>query len=86
MDGWTELGREMAEALIAVRTDAKGYQDRIDEDFPNWKEARLAAPNEYGTHDARREFFVTVGTVLENAILSYVLLRDHLGALSANIQ
>ena len=75
---WAELGRTMADAFVVVRSDAKGYQDRIDRDFPSWREARKAAPNEYWTHDARREFFVTVGTLLESAILSYVLLRDHL--------
>ena len=78
-DGSAELGVEMAHAMARTRADAKAHQDRLDGDFPGWNDARGEAPDEYWRHDARREFFVTAGTVLENAILGYVLLRDHLG-------
>jgi hypothetical protein len=50
----------------------------IDQDFPSWPARRTEFPDDYVRHEARREFFVTTVTLLENAQLSYILLRDHL--------
>ena len=69
----------MFEVLVQLRKSAKEHQDQLDQDFPGWRAPRDADPEAYWTHDARRESFATVGTILESAVLSYVLLRDHLG-------
>jgi len=49
--------------------------EKLDSEFPSWKEKR-AAGTDYTQHDARREVLVTLKTVLENAFLSYIFLRD----------
>lgn len=78
--GWTALAAEMARVCSELRTRVQSVQRELDRDFPGWKELRRDYPDQYWRHDARREFFVTVGTLLEHALLSYVLLRDHLGS------
>ena len=62
---------QVKERVFRQKTD-------IDRDFPAWAAKRAEHGNEYVRHDARREFFVTVVTLLESAQLSYLLLRDHL--------
>lgn len=78
LQSWRVLADQIIRALHEVNEHAFGQKQRIDEDFPHWKVKRNQAPDQYWTHDARREFFVTVQVILESAQLSYVFMRDYL--------
>ena len=73
-----EFGKIMTARLDQVKQEVFQRKSGIDREFPGWPARRAEFPNDYLKHDARREFFVTIVTLLENAQLSYVLLRDHL--------
>jgi hypothetical protein len=73
-----DFGKIMTAHLDQVKQEVFQHKSGIDRDFPAWPARRAEFPDDYLKHEARREFFVTVVTLLENAQLSYVLLRDHL--------
>ena len=61
-----------------IKTSIRTIRQGLDGNFPDWKRAYDEAPNDFLTHDARREFFVTLRVVLQNAQLGFVFLRDEL--------
>ena len=73
-----EFGKIMTARLDTVKQEVFHRKSSIDRDFPAWSARRAEFPHDYLKHEARREFFVTIVTLLENSQLSYVLLRDHL--------
>ncbi len=73
-----EFGTIMVGRLDRVKQQVFQHKSDIDRDFPGWPGRRTEFPDDYLRHEARREFFVTIVTLLENAQLSYMLLRDHL--------
>ena len=48
----------------------------LDRDFPTWKKGRQETP--YPQHDARREVLISIRTIVENALLNYIFIRDYL--------
>lgn len=74
--------RTAADRWITPIEDAKaalrGNRERLDHEYPNWKAKLEAAPGQWWTHDARREWFVTVRVILQNAQLSLIFMRDQL--------
>ena len=68
----------MSDALDKVYRKIFETKQAVDADFPDWKKPREDNPTEYWNHDARREFFVTLLTALENARLSKILLEHDL--------
>jgi len=48
----------------------------LDRDFPSWKEGRQKTS--WPQHEARRELLISVRTVVENAFLNYIFIRDYL--------
>lgn len=49
----------------------------LDKNHPNWK-SYFQSTNDYLKHDARREYFVSVRVILQNAQLSFIFIRDQL--------
>lgn len=77
-DRMREFGSIMVKRLDAVKRSVFAQRAGIDRDFPEWPARRKEFGSDYVRHEARREIFVTIVTLLENAQLSYLLLRDHL--------
>lgn len=73
-----EFGSIMVQQLDGVKKTVFGQKTAIDEDFPAWQARRAEYGSDYLRHESRREIFVSVVTLIENAQLSYLLLRDHL--------
>lgn len=73
-----EFANIMVNRLDEVNRLVFSQKNDIDNDFPNWKLKREEHKTEYLLHDSRRELFVSITTIIENAQLSYMLLRDHL--------
>ena len=73
-----EFGSIMVERLDGVKRVAFAQKTAIDSDFPEWQARRTEHGSDYLRHESRREIFVSVVTLIENAQLSYLLLRDHL--------
>lgn len=82
MNQWRAFAEGMVNSLRGVAEKVRRMKEASDSDFPSWRAQRDAAPQDYLTHDARREFYVTAITVLENTQLSFSLLRDQLTDLS----
>ena len=73
-----EFGAIMVQRLDEVKRVAFAQKTAIDSDFPEWRARRIEYGSDYLRHESRREIFVSVVTLIENAQLSYLLLRDHL--------
>ncbi|MFQ5902493.1 MAG: hypothetical protein ACE5JO_02270 [Candidatus Binatia bacterium] len=73
-----EFGAIMVNRLDQLKQRVFQLKVAIDQDFPDWPARRSEFPDDFLRHEARREFFVTTVILLENAQLSYMLLRDHL--------
>lgn len=73
-----EFAARMVNSLDLLKQRVFQLKTGIDQDFSGWAARRTEYPDDCLRHEARREFFVTVVTLLENAQLSYILLRDHL--------
>ena len=61
-----------------IKAGIRSIRERLDKQFPAWKAAYDANPQNYLAHDARREYFVTLRVILQNAQLGFVYIRDHL--------
>jgi len=68
----------MFDALDRVYKEIFATKTAVDAEFPDWMKSREDDPTAYWNHDARREFFVTLLTALENARLSKILLERDL--------
>lgn len=73
-----EFGAIMAQRLDEVKRLAFNQKNSLDDAYPSWKARRAEFGDDYLRHDSRRELFVSIVTIVENAQLSYMLLRDHL--------
>ncbi|MDY6857365.1 MAG: hypothetical protein SWO11_22205 [Thermodesulfobacteriota bacterium] len=73
-----EFARIMVNRLDEVKRLVFSQKNDIDSDFPSWKSKREENQGDYLAHDSRRELFVSIVTIIENAQLSYMLLGDHL--------
>ena len=73
-----EFGAIMTKRLDDVKREVFQQKTAIDSDFPEWPARRKEFGADYVRYEARREVFVTIVTLIENAQLSYLLLRDHL--------
>ena len=68
----------MFEDLQTVKQEIFEAKSSLDGDYPEWRRPREEAPDDYWSHDARRECFVTLITLLENAQLSTLFLTHNL--------
>ncbi len=75
---WKSAAQTNADILQGVKGRTFTNLGYITKTWPSWRKTREDARDDYLQHDARREFFVTMITILENAQLSYVFLRDQL--------
>lgn len=73
-----EFSSIMMLRLDEMKRNAFGEKSAIDKDFPEWQKRRTQYGADYLKHESRREFFVSVVTLIENAQLNYLLLREHL--------
>ena len=77
-----ERWRSFADGRITPIEDIKGeirnIREELDRQFPSWQAAYDADPADYPSHDARREYFVTLRVILQNAQLGFIYIRDHL--------
>ena len=48
----------------------------LDRDFPSWKKGRQET--QYPQHEARREVLISIRSIIENALLNYIFIRDYL--------
>ena len=60
-----------------VKVSLRSIRTGLDDRFPRWK-AAYDASRDYLTHDARREYFVALQTILQNAQLGFVFIHDQL--------
>ena len=73
---WRSMADSWLTPIENVKEAALANGQRLDQEQPSWKAKREAAPTEYQKHDARREYFITMRVVLQNAQLSYIFMRD----------
>ena len=78
LDWWRECGNHWLTPIEDVKKAIRTSRESIDNNYPSWKAVYEASPNDYLKHDARREFFVTMRVILQNAQLSYLYMRDQL--------
>ena len=68
--------------LEDVAAAVRATRSALDSGFPLWLQPRQKWPTEFLRHDARSEFFVTLGVVLRNAQLSYHFIATRLATAS----
>jgi len=78
LDYWRERADRWLTPMESVKSTVRTTRESLDKDHPSWKSAYEASQNDYLKHDARREFFVTMRVILQNAQLSYLYMRDQL--------
>lgn len=61
-----------------VKSRVRSIRETLDRQFPAWKTAYETHPEDYLSHDARREYFVSLRVILQNAQLGFMYIRDHL--------
>lgn len=76
---WQSFASGMVEALQKIKISLFKEGKILDVKHPDWKAKREDYPNEFWKHDARRECLAIIHTITENAQLSYIFIRDHLG-------
>jgi hypothetical protein len=75
---WRSLADRRITPIEKIKTRVRSIREGLDQRFPNWKAAYDANPQDYLAHDARREYFVSLRVILQNAQLGFVYIRDHL--------
>ena len=78
LNWWKARADHWITPLENAKAAARRNRERIDQERSTWKEAYDRAPSRSGDHDARREYFVTLQVILQNAQLSYSFMRDQL--------
>jgi len=78
LDRWRALADRRISPIEAIKEDIRAIREGLDQQFPAWKAAYDTNPQDYMAHDARREYFVSLRVILQNAQLGFIYLRDHL--------
>ena len=78
LNWWRECANHWLTPIEDVKKAIRTSRESLDNDHPSWKAVYEASPNDYLKHDARREFFVTMRVILQNAQLGYLYMRDQL--------
>ena len=78
LEWWRQKSDHWITPLEEVKEGILEKQRALDDDFPEWKGRYEASPSNYLTHDARREYFVSLRVILQNAQLSYAFMRDQM--------
>ena len=75
---WRALADRRITPIEKIKTRIRSIREDLDQQFAAWKAAYDANPQDYLAHDARREYFVSLRVILQNAQLGFVYIRDHL--------
>ena len=75
---WRALADRRITPIENIKEGIRNIREVLDRQFPSWKATYEANPTDYISHDARREYFVSLRTILQNAQLGFVYIRDHL--------
>ncbi len=78
LQGWRTLADGLLTPIENVKVSIKKIREQLDIDFPDWKAAYDREPFNFLAHDSRREFFVTLRIILQNAQLGFMFMRDQL--------
>ena len=75
---WKKFADTRLTPIEEIKTAIREIREGLDAEYPSWKAAYDASPADYLSHDARREYFVTLRTILQNAQLGFLYIREHL--------
>ena len=75
---WKKFADTRLTPIEEIKTAIREIRESLDAEYPSWKAAYDANPADYPSHDARREYFVTLLTILQNAQLGFLYIREHL--------
>jgi hypothetical protein len=78
LDQWHHSADHWLTPIEQVKEALQANLQKLDTNYPLWKVKYDTTPQEYQKHDARREFFVTLRVILQNAQLGYIFTRDQL--------
>ncbi len=75
---WQTLANQRITPIENIKTRIFSIRESIDQQFPAWRVSYDTNPQDYLSHDARREYFISLRVILQNAQLGYIYIRDHL--------
>lgn len=78
LDKWRAFADRRISPIEAIKEEIRAVREDLDQKFPAWKAAYNTNPQDYMSHDARREYFVSLRVILQNAQLGFIYIRDHL--------